>query len=288
MSDLHAEFMSDAQQAGFVASVPRDSIGALVLAGDIGVAARGTLLAFLRKLLHRIEAPVVYVPGNHEFYSGAEGQSYGGGERARRKGQERVRAVLARLRSEFGHFHGSVDPECYTLGGVHFVAATMWFGSPATDAPYSQLNDYRLIRGFAEWERDESARHLAFIQRNTTRESVVVTHHLPSQGCVAPEYRNERTNAFYVHPDAHAVIRENKPMAWIHGHSHVPLRARSDETLLLRNPYGYAPDKLVLGFSRYATLDTSDANMRHPHEDLASQPPAEPAWIGSQSDGGIS
>lgn len=56
LSDLHTEF------ADF--DLPETNADVVVLAGDIGVGTGG--LDWIRK--QRLHKPVIYVPGNHEFY----------------------------------------------------------------------------------------------------------------------------------------------------------------------------------------------------------------------------
>lgn len=259
MSDLHMEFMPDGGKA-FVNSLPTDC-DVLVLAGDIGVAHGGSLLKGMRLILERFAGiQVLYVPGNHEFYGASRERVFGSAEAARRKGQEKVRDVCDRLR-KFPNFLGGVDPWNTQLYGQHFVGATMWFGSPSESAPYDFIADYRHIAGFAEWERQESARHVAFLQRVVCDHSIVISHHLSSPLAVDPKWAGNTLNAFYVHPDAHRVIEVNKPKAWIHGHSHEAFAGRIGDTALRRNPYGYHGHELVRGFNRHAYLNTEDTRL---------------------------
>ena len=252
LSDVHFEFHADGGRA-FVDSIPVDC-AVLVLAGDIGVAHGGSLLKGMRMLLERFAGiPVLFVPGNHEFYGAPRQRIFGSAEAARRKGQEKVRDVCDRLR-KFPNFVGGVDPWNTQQYGQHFVGATMWFGRPSPSAPYGMLNDYRQIAGFAEWEREESDRHIAYLRRVVCDHSIVISHHLPTITAVDAKHAGA-TNVFYVHPEAREIIHRQRPRAWIHGHSHEPLRALEEDTLLLRNPYGYEGHELVRGFDASAAVD---------------------------------
>jgi len=255
LSDLHFEFQRDGGRS-LVDSLPTDC-DVLVLAGDIGVAHGGSLLRGLQLVLERFAAiPVLFVPGNHEFYGSGAPRYLDDAQRARRKGQEKVRDVCDRLASH-ANFVGGVDPWAWSHRGVKFVGATMWFGSPPLDAPTHLMGDYRMIPGFESWCTRESRAHLAFLERSVDSRTVVVTHHLPHEAAVGPRFRGHPLTQFYVHPDAEAVIHDASPIAWIHGHSHEALRERVGETLLLRNPFGYAPRDLVEGFSAEATLEVA-------------------------------
>ena len=238
ISDIHFEFMSDGGRE-FAGLIPTDC-DALVLAGDIGVAHGGSLLKGMRYVLERFQGiPVLYVPGNHEFYSESTDRLFRSYEMGRRKGQEKVRKVCDRLHEDFPHFFGGVDPWRHTVLGQDFVGATMWFGNPPPHAPFQHMADYSYISGFAEWERGESEHHLQYLHNHAHDKSIVITHHLPAQEAVAPRYSRSALNAFFVHPQAHDVMQLRKPIAWIHGHSHDPLRQRLGSTWMLRNPHGY-------------------------------------------------
>lgn len=253
LSDLHFEFQRDGGRS-LVDSLPTDC-DVLVLAGDIGVAHGGSLLRGMQLLLERFaEIPVLFVPGNHEFYGSGAPRHFDDEERARRKGQEKVRDVCDRLASH-ANFVGGVDPWLWRHRGVGFIGATMWFGAPPVSAPTHLMSDYEVIPGFGSWCTRESRAHLSFLAKHVNARSVVVTHHLPHQAAVAPRFHGHPLTPFFLHPDAAALIRDARPVAWIHGHSHEVLRERVGETLLLRNPFGYAPRDLVADFSPDATLE---------------------------------
>jgi hypothetical protein len=67
---------------------------------------------------------------------------------------------------------------------------------------------------------------------------VVVTHHLPSQRCVAPQWAGHPLNPFFV-CELDALIQERRPAIWIHGHTHDSVDVRVGETRILCNPFGY-------------------------------------------------
>lgn len=159
--------------------------------------------------------------------------------------------------SVYANFVGGVDPWVWQNDGIKIVGATMWFGRPSPAAPTHAMNDYQVIPGLASWCEQESRSHLAFLARHVDSRSIVVTHHLPHAAAVAPRFRGHTLNPFFVHPDAAGLLRDARPVAWIHGHSHEVLRERVDDTLLLRNPFGYAPHDLVADFSTTAQLEIS-------------------------------
>lgn len=161
-----------------------------------------------------------------------------------------------RLRA-FENFVGGVDPWTWERDGIRFVGATLWFGDPPPAAPRQHMTDYRAIPGLDLWSARESRQHLEFIARHADIATVVVTHHLPHPAAIAPQWRDHALNAFFVHPGAEAVLAAAQPLAWIHGHSHESLRERVGRTVLLRNPFGYAPGDLVRTFDPQAELEVA-------------------------------
>ncbi|MFC3110097.1 hypothetical protein ACFQAT_28235 [Undibacterium arcticum] len=69
--------------------------------------------------------------------------------------------------------------------------------------------------------------------------TVVVTHHLPSPACVAPEYKNDRlTPAFASNLDA--FIEQHPQIAYfLHGHTHSSVDVMVASTRVLCNPGGF-------------------------------------------------
>src|SRR5690606_18931361 len=94
LSDLHNEF-----ELYEPASVNADVV---VLAGDIDVGVKG-----IKWAREAFDCPVLYVPGNHEFYNGHLVNTL---RKMREASCERVRVL---------------DRDAVTLGGVRFLGATM-------------------------------------------------------------------------------------------------------------------------------------------------------------------
>jgi Icc-related predicted phosphoesterase len=97
LSDLHLEF--------FNWTPPAADADVVVLAGDIHVGTQA--LRWAR--LHFPETPIVYVPGNHEFYG------------------EQMQHVMARLREEGAKLDINVlDADEVDVHGTRFLGATLW------------------------------------------------------------------------------------------------------------------------------------------------------------------
>src|SRR5262249_47582473 len=127
-SDLHLEF------SGW--SPPPAPAEAILLAGDIAVGTHG--IEWARRQFPG--TPILYVPGNHEFY-GAE-----------------LPDALGALRSQARHcdVHFLDGDEC-VLGGTRFLGTTLWtdyalYGSEPAELDRAmadaagEMNDFRMIK----------------------------------------------------------------------------------------------------------------------------------------------
>ena len=70
------------------------------------------------------------------------------------------------------------------------------------------------------------------------RPHVVVTHHAPSPGSVAPAYAGHPLNPAFA-SDLDALIRAGRPDLWVHGHVHTSFDYRLGATRVVCNPRGY-------------------------------------------------
>lgn len=160
MSDLHLEFDS------FELPVDLD-FDVAIFAGDIWKPIANSVHWLSLQRHAALQArPVIFVPGNHEFY-GAQLNS------SRKDGRE--------LADQLG-IH-MLDPGVVTIGGVRFIGATLWtdfklLGRPiaAKKAALRGLNDFQLIK-IEENERFNPVHlerlhtlDLAFIEDNLAQE----------------------------------------------------------------------------------------------------------------------
>ncbi|TMQ12563.1 MAG: hypothetical protein E6J90_31145 [Deltaproteobacteria bacterium] len=227
LSDLHFEFDRDGGEA-FAREVPVAG-DVLVLAGDIvplraADEVRRILGWFTERFPH-----VVFVPGNHEYY---------------RTRPAEADALLAGCAGVFSNLH-VLNPGIVVLEGIRFVGATLWFAGSRDEARYrGALNDFRLIEDFVPWVHQTHAAHLAFLEASVRRGDVVITHHLPHPGSVAPQFAGSVLNRFFLAADAAPCLERSGARLWIHGHTHVACDYRVGETRVVCNPRGY-PGELI-------------------------------------------
>jgi Icc-related predicted phosphoesterase len=237
LSDLHTEFL---QYWDLPESLPDFDV--CVLAGDIaGSPAKGVEFALSAPAL--AGKPVVYVPGNHDFYGGEI-------ENRIRVGKEACAGTNVHL----------LDRDTVIIDGVRFVGTILWTDY-ALDGqrPWSMavaaraLYDHKVIErrgphGAVRFSpADALARHQAdraFIERALAAPfdgpTVVVTHHAPHPGSVAQRFRDDALTPCFV-SDLSEVIDRHQPALWIHGHTHDNFDYRVGATRVVCNAKGFGP-----------------------------------------------
>lgn len=247
-SDLHLEFAP-------LAPAPVDDVDVVVLAGDIHTKAHG--VAWARAAFP--ETPVLYVPGNHEYYGAAIPHH-----------TAKLRAAAA------GSNVRVVDEEAVVLGGVRFLCATLWTdfcvsGPERRDlvgeTARAKMNDFRRVRTSPpltpSWSKltPRAVYGLHLRARVWLREqlalpfsgpTVVVTHHAPTLLSVAPHQRADELCGAYV-SDLHALL-DGRARLWIHGHTHHNVDVDVSGTRVFANQRGY-PDDRVDGFDAACVVD---------------------------------
>lgn len=229
VSDLH---LSRAPQR-----LPANDADLYVLAGDI--ARPKEAIAWASSL----PKPVLYVPGNHEFYGG----SLGG-----------VPDELRRLAS--GTQVRILDNTVTVVEGIRFVGSTLWTDflldaeGEARDAAMREavekVHDFRRIyvdeqHGKVFTPLDSRAlceRNAAWLASQLRQpwdgRTVVVTHHAPSAGSIAPQFVGSRLNACFT-SNLDDLVGTEGISCWIHGHMHHSVDYRVGATRVVCNPRGY-------------------------------------------------
>jgi len=223
-SDLHLE------SAPF--DPPPAPADVVVLAGDIDNGAAGIEWA-----QGRFDAPVLYVAGNHEPYDGEFHAT-----------QSALRAAAGRTGIRF------LDCGETVLGGVRFLGCTLWTDFAlhgeagrklALEKYAGWLVDFRAIR----WRNrmfaadDSVALHDAHRAWLTSRllapfpgPTVVVTHHPPHPGSIAPKFATHPLNPAFV---SNLEDLMGRAQLWIHGHTHCALDYTVRGTRVVCNARGY-------------------------------------------------
>lgn len=235
LSDLHLTV------AGM--PLPDTDCDVMVLAGDVARPPQAMDWA------QQCAVPVIYVPGNHEFY----GASISGTLSALRQG------------ARGGNVH-VLDRDEVCIDGVRFLGCTLWSDFrlfPTEEMRIAAIAEAcQSIRDFSRITVDDTSdtRFSPVISRQIFDQSVtwleskfaepfdgctvVVTHHAPSRGSINPKYADSLLNACFI-SDLDSRIARWKPTLWIHGHTHDSYDYRVADTRILCNPRGYARDGIA-------------------------------------------
>ncbi|GAB3762756.1 metallophosphoesterase family protein [Ramlibacter monticola] len=226
VSDLHLS------QAGM--DLPATDADLVVLAGDIARPREAVAWA------GALGKPVLYVPGNHEFYGGSlEGRI------------AELRALTEGTPVRLLH-----DDEL-VLDGVRILGTTLWTEFRLPDLPQQEaaeraatsfMRDFSRIR-LREGEEallraDDCAalfrRHSRWLRERLAHPhagpTVVISHHAPSVRSIHPRFAGSAVNLCFA-SDAEYLL-EGVDL-WVHGHTHDSFDYRVGGTRVLCNPRGY-------------------------------------------------
>jgi hypothetical protein len=114
-----------------------------------------------------------------------------------------------------------------------------------------RMNDYRLIRNSRTYGRlrpiDTVAWHnrsveklCKFLEADTARQSVVVTHSCPSIQSIPERFQGQDLSSAFA-SNMERLILKHQPRLWIHGHIHDSFDYRLGKTRIVCNPRGYVP-----------------------------------------------
>lgn len=215
LSDLHREYSTEEYMP------IQDGYDMVVLAGDIDVKLRG--IEWAQKNFNR---PVVYIPGNHEFWG--------------RNLQNHRRDMKAA--AEGSHVH-VLDNDELILQGIRFLGGTSWTDFSTWRDPHEASiaagrgkdmygtgsRDYRKItsvgyRKLLPRETIEMARQtkkwlVGKFSEPFNGHTVVVTHHAPSPKSLKEGRAIDILDACDANAWDELVMQSNVSL-WIHGHTH--------------------------------------------------------------------
>lgn len=230
-SDLHLEHL-EWRFPGYRGVEPTDA-DVLILAGDIANGARAL------ELFGEWPCPVIYVPGNHEFYGSS----------------------LAQVETEFAEKAKAfpnvtvLAPGITVLGGIRFIGCTLWtdyclFGErcreQAMTACAANLPDHKVIKVKGDIPfspaiaREMHLRQKAWLRSRLDEpfagKSIVVTHHAPAPGSLHAVFEKDLVSAAFI-SDLTELL--GTATLHIHGHTHHSFDYDVRGTRVIANPLGY-------------------------------------------------
>jgi len=216
-SDLHLEFGP--------LIYPETDADLIIAAGDIGIYEQGV------EWLSKINKPVLYVAGNHEFYN------------------HEYNDTMATLRDICsGTSISFMDKRVIVVGKVRFLGCTLWIDAEkaVSEGKKSGSNDFKKIR----YKNDLLSQTIVHVLNKQDVDwlskelakpfdgkTVVITHHAPTfwswGGSPMSPGRYSYCN------DMRPLMYKHKIDAWFHGHTHQIRDYHCGETRVLCNPRGY-------------------------------------------------
>lgn len=240
-SDLHLEF-------GYNFRPPKDSDADLmILAGDIITFSNLKPLGWMLREWHK---PVLYVAGNHEYYTARP-----------------MDAGIYACREWLAARHPNVaflQDKGITIDGVHFFGGTMWTyfnGMDRAAMEYAEqgMNDYSQImlpNGQFLRASDTVAFHMSFVENlkrwfenGLTGKRVVITHHAP---LINPHSKHSSSLYMpaYNSLDMLPIIEKYQPELWVYGHTHECDNQMIGKTRIISNQHGYLSYGKCAGFDK--------------------------------------
>lgn len=231
LSDLHNEFA--------LYNPHQVNADVVVLAGDIDV--RGRAIEWAKFSFP--DQQVLYVAGNHEFYSDAYPDLLD----------------KMRLAANDSHIH-VLENNHIEIQGVHFLGCSLWtdfqlYGKKTTCILKAKngMNDYRVIQnGMLDrplHPEDTIAIHVeslswlkSMIDQYKNEPMVVITHHAPSMKSVADMYQADLLTAAFA-SELSEVVANSGAALWIHGHTHNAVDYVLGNTRVVCNPRGYPRER---------------------------------------------
>jgi len=244
LSDLHIEIH------GFY-SIENTGSDVIVLAGDIHAGSNGVEWAISEA--ERLNTPIIYVAGNHEYYKREYHQTL-----------EEMRSTAAK--SQLVHF---LENDEIVISGVRFLGTTLWTNYLVSDETQefsmqmceSDINGHRLIR-FND-ALFSTARAFQLHQKalkwlseklalSYSGKTVVITHHGPSRKSAHPEFGiTVISGSFY--SDLDELVE--KADLWLYGHTHSSIDTKVGNCRLVSNQRGYPREVVPEGFDKLKVIE---------------------------------
>ena len=222
ISDVHFEF-------GFRPEVTiYRGEDVLVIAGDFH-AGSYPVLVYLRDYFDNYPVPIIYVPGNHEYY-----------------GTSLREFDTAMKLFNMPNFY-YLNPGTLKVGDVTFIGACGWTNFRqdrfAQIVCAQRISDFRKING---WSGDLCSllhtEHFKYIWDSYAAvegKKVVITHFLPAVECIDAQYQGPDLINYYFANDYGQRISEMSDTTWLFGHTHSRVDITLGDTKMIARPYGY-------------------------------------------------
>ena len=245
MRDMRIQIASDLHLEGRKAYMPEraafdpvPSRNLLVLAGDIG-----THLLAREFVLRELEiSPVIYVPGNHEYYTPRS-----------RSEVDRDWTTLAASEPDL-HY---LIAEGVTIDGVRFWGAPWYSDLWGTTDPWDLatvrngiMDFWAPVNGDGEWTLSRHINHhlaqTELLAAQAGKVDVIITHWPPTKAAMHPKFKGDKLNPYFYN-DREDLVRAVGARLWVSGHTHEAYDYCVGSTRCIGNPAGYLGEERCSG-----------------------------------------
>ena len=241
---MKLHILSDLHLSASAFEAPETNADVIILAGDIARPEEAVAWA------KQFSKPVIFVPGNHEFYGSS------------------IAATIYKLKQlcATGNIH-VLHNDAVVIEGVRFLGATLWtdfqlFGGAGEQRDFAIDMASMMLRDFSRIYRDDAAetlftpedamsqfqRHARWLDVQLNQpfagQTVVITHHSPSIKSIHPRFELSPLNACFV-SDAEWLLDAKRAALWVHGHTHDSFDYDVNGTRVVCNPRGYCTEETI-------------------------------------------
>ena len=227
LSDIHLEFYIENPWSNFI--ITGD---VLAIAGDLAVGAPAVISALKSLNEQNPEKPIIYVPGNHEFYSGKNIPVA--------MTVEQIKKELEDIKNVHVLYRNIV-----TLNDVNFFGCVGWpDGSAGSINSYKfrVYNDFHQIANFAEDYKEWGTMDKIFLEsalrKHKGLKNVVITHFLPTFELISGRFKGDFLNPCFANEWLDWISMMDIQY-WIYGHSHANIEKTVGKVNFKSNQAGY-------------------------------------------------
>ena len=229
-----------------------DGADIVVIAGDLEYMPKA--LEICGKTADKMGLPVVFVPGNHEYY-------------------HRDYQAMNELANIYEHdnVHVLIN-RSVVLNDIRFVGTPLWsnflgLGDEAQEiymeAAQRYINDFRMIKldrksitaeMMLDWHREARCFLEAELSKPYNGKTVVVTHFPPSYQLCHPRFIGEQLSPYF-NASCDDLIEKHQPTAWFYGHTHAAVENHRDYQAMNEQANIYEHDNVHVLINRSVVLN---------------------------------
>ena len=201
----------------------------------------------IKWLAKTFNKPVVYIAGNHEYYTYPFTMN---------EVDDSIKIYIDREKTNKIHF---LQNDVFSFNNLRIIGSTLWTnfdlcGTPKESMAYAErrMNDYFSssynTKGVFLTPEDTKNEHdmaIEFLVEELSKpfkgKTIVMTHHCPHPKSIHEKYSNDKLNPAFA-SDLSNIIEKMEPQYWIHGHTHSSFDYKIFNTRVICNPLGYGVD----------------------------------------------